>query len=86
MGQLQTNYTGSDHPKFSGSIGIQAHATARLNTIVSDPFSFDTDLDPALYVEYRSGSRVLMTKDWKQLSAEIFILFVLDQKLQFTYP
>jgi hypothetical protein len=36
---------------------------------VADPYSFDTDPDPASYVEYRSrsGSKVLMTKYWKKI-------------------
>jgi hypothetical protein len=38
--------------------------------------------------EYRSGSgsRVLMTKNWKKFTAEIFFIYFVDQKLQFTYP
>ncbi len=44
--------------------------------LVADPHSFhlDPDPDPALKAEYRSGSRVLMTKKFKK------------KKLQFTYP
>ncbi len=40
---------------------------------VSDPYSFDTDPDPAFEAEYRfgSGSRVLITKKWrKKFTAE----------------
>jgi hypothetical protein len=37
---------------------------------VSDPNSFDTDPDPAFYAEYRSGSRVFMTKNLKKITAE----------------
>jgi hypothetical protein len=35
---------------------------------VSDPYSFDTDPDPAFEAEYRfgSGSRVLITKKWEK--------------------
>jgi hypothetical protein len=33
-----------------------------------------------------SGYRVLMTKNWKKFSAEIFLKIFLNQKLQFTNP
>jgi hypothetical protein len=35
---------------------------------VSDPYSFDLDPDPAFDSEYRfgSGSRVLLTKNWRK--------------------
>jgi hypothetical protein len=51
---------------------------------VSDPYSFDPDLDPAFEAEYRSESRVLMTKNLKKITAEKKYFF--DKKLQFTYP
>jgi len=41
----------------------------------------NTDPDPIQY-----GSRALMTKNFKKITAENFFLFFLDQKLQFTYP
>jgi hypothetical protein len=41
----------------------------------------DTDPDPIQY-----GSRALMTKNLKTITAEIFFIFFLYQKLQFTYP
>jgi hypothetical protein len=34
----------------------------------------------------QSGSRALMTKNWKKITAEKKIKFFFDQKLQFTYP
>jgi hypothetical protein len=36
--------------------------------MVADPYSysFDTDPDPAFSAEYRTGSRVFMTKNWKK--------------------
>ncbi len=39
---------------------------------VSEAYSFNTDPDPAFYAEYRSGSgsRVIMTKNWKNLQLE----------------
>jgi hypothetical protein len=39
---------------------------------VSDPYSLDTDLDPAFKAEYQSGSRVLMTK---KFTAEKKLIF-----------
>jgi hypothetical protein len=43
-------------------------------TRVADPYSFDTDPDPAFKAEYRSGSNpesgVLMTKNCKKFAAE----------------
>jgi hypothetical protein len=39
----------------------------------------DPDTDPIQY-----GSRALMTKNWKKITAENFIYFLI--KLQFTYP
>ncbi len=36
----------------------------------SEPYSFDTDPDPAFWAEYRSGSSVLMTKNKKKCKAE----------------
>ncbi len=44
--------------------------SAVVPTRVSVPCSFYTDPDPAVYAEYRSGSRVLMTKKWKKFTAE----------------
>jgi hypothetical protein len=44
---------------------------------VSDPYSFDTVPDPAFLAEYRSGSRVLMTKIGKKLQLkQIKVFFV----------
>ena len=43
----------------------------------------DTDPDPDP-IQY--GSRALMTKNLKKITAENFFLFFLYQKLQFTYP
>jgi len=37
-----------------------------------------------LRIQY--GSRALMTKNWKKITAENFLKFFFDQKLQFTYP
>ncbi len=45
----------------------------------------DTDPDPDP-IRIQSGSRALMTKNWKKVTAEKKIKFVFDQKLQFTYP
>jgi hypothetical protein len=42
---------------------------------VSNPYSFYTDPDPAFQAEYRSGSRVLMTKNLKKFTAEKIIFF-----------
>jgi hypothetical protein len=53
---------------------------------VSDPHSFDPDPDPAFEAGYQSGSRALMTKIEKKITAEKKIYFFFDQKLQFTYP
>ncbi len=36
-------------------------------TSVSDPNLFGTDPDQAFYAEYRSGSRVLMTKNLRKI-------------------
>ncbi len=43
----------------------------------------NTDPDP---IRIQSGSRALMTKNWKKITAEKKFKFVFDQKLQFTYP
>jgi hypothetical protein len=43
----------------------------------------DTDPDPDP-IQY--GSRALMTKNLKKITAENFFIFFLYQKLQFTYP
>ncbi len=56
----------------------------RTGTRVADPYSFDTDPDPVFYAEYRSGSRVLMTKNWKKFTAEKKIYFLFYQTLQLT--
>ena len=37
-------------------------------------------------IRIQYGSRVLMTKNWKKITAEIFLKFFFDQKLLFTYP
>ncbi len=37
-------------------------------------------------IRIQSGSRALMTKNWKKMTAEKKIKFFFDQKLQFTYP
>jgi hypothetical protein len=64
----------------------------RVNCRVVDPYSFfpDPDLDPEFDVgdQYGSGSgsRALMTKNLKKITAENFYIFFFDQKLQFTYP
>jgi hypothetical protein len=41
-----------------------------IKTSVSDPDSLRPDPDPAFFAEYRSGSRVLMTKTLKKFTAE----------------
>ncbi len=38
----------------------------------SDPYSFDPDPDPVFEAGDQSGSRALMTKNWKKITAEIF--------------
>ena len=43
----------------------------------------NTDPDP---IRIQSGSRALMTKNGKKITAEKKIKFFFDQKLQFTYP
>jgi hypothetical protein len=53
---------------------------------VVDPYSFFPDQDPEFDVGDQYGSRALMTKNLKKITAENFILFFFDQKLQFTYP
>ncbi len=57
-------------------------------TSVVDPYSFFTDLDPdpEFAVGDQYGSRALMTKNWKKITAKKKIKFFFDQKLQFTYP
>ncbi len=44
---------------------------------VSDPYSFYTDPDPAFWAEYQSGSgsRVLMTKNWKNTAGKSLFNF-----------
>jgi hypothetical protein len=42
-------------------------------TSVLDRNSFDTDTDPAFHAEYRTGSRVLMTKNLKKIYCGIFL-------------
>jgi hypothetical protein len=51
-----------------------------------DPNSFFPDPDPEFDVGDQYGSRALMTKNWKKITAEIFLICFFDQKLQFTYP
>jgi hypothetical protein len=53
-----------------------------------DPYSFFSDLDPdpELDVGGQYGSRALITKNLKKITAENFFLIFFDQKLQFTYP
>jgi hypothetical protein len=63
---------------------------------VVDPYSFFLDPDPEFDVgdQYESGfririqygSRALMTKNLKKITAENFFIIFFDQKLQFTYP
>ncbi len=46
----------------------------------------DTDPDPdPIRIRIQSGSRALMTKYWKKITAEKNIYFFFDQKLQFTF-
>ncbi len=67
---------------------IYAHNCLHVLYRVVDPYSFFTDPDPELDVggQYGSGSRSLITKNWKKITAENFFVFFFDQKLQFTYP
>ncbi len=70
----------------------------RVSTSVVDPYSFfpgpDPDPEFAVGDQYGSGfririqygSRALMTKSWKKITAEKKRKFFFDQKLQFTYP
>ncbi len=37
-------------------------------------------------IRIQYGSKALMTKNWKKITAENFLKFFFDQKLQFTYP
>ncbi len=37
-------------------------------------------------IRIHCGSRALMTKNWKKITAENFFIFFFDQKLPFTYP
>ncbi len=59
---------------------------------VSDPYSFFTDPDPEVEAGdqygsgYGSGSRALMTKNLKKITAEKKNYFFFDQKLHITYP
>jgi hypothetical protein len=39
------------------------------------PYKMKTDPDPAFFAEHRSGSRVLMTKNWKNLQLEFLRYF-----------
>ncbi len=39
-----------------------------------------------LRIRIQSGSRALMTKNWKKITAEKKFTFFFDQKLQFTFP
>jgi hypothetical protein len=75
---------------------LERHQSALMSgeTRVVDPYSFFTDPDPELDVgcQYGSGSkseygsRALMTKNLKKITAENFFKIFFDQKLQFTYP
>ncbi len=64
----------------------------KIKSRVSDPYSFFTDPDPEPedpdggQYGSGSGSRALMTKNGKKITAEKKIKFFFDQKLQFTYP
>ncbi len=49
---------------------LKINSASRLGHTVSDPYSFDQDPDPALEAGDHSGSRALMTKNWKKLTAE----------------
>jgi hypothetical protein len=67
---------------------------------VVDPYSFFPDPDPEfpvgdqygfgsgfrIRIQIQYGSRALMTKNWKKITAENFFIIFFDQKLQFTYP
>jgi hypothetical protein len=58
---------------------------------VADPHSFHPDPDPAFEAEYRSASRSnpdpgINDRKLKRLQLKNFFIFLLDQKLQFTYP
>ncbi len=53
---------------------------------VVDPYSFFPDPDPEFDVGDQYGSRALMTKNWKKITAEKKSKFFFDQKLQYTYP
>ena len=67
---------------------------------VVDPYSFFPDQDPdpefdvgdqygsgfRIRIRIQYGSRALMTKNWKKITAEKKSKFFFDQKLQFTYP
>ncbi len=63
-------------------------------TSVSDPYSFFPDPDPEveagdqirIRIRIQSGSRALMTKNWKKITAGKKIKFFFDEKVQFIYP
>jgi hypothetical protein len=46
---------------------------------VSDPYSFFPDPDPAFEAGDQSGSRALMTKNWKKITAEKKLNFFLSK-------
>jgi hypothetical protein len=69
--------------------GFISHGSPTLvKSSVSDPDSLIPDPDPACYVEYRSWSRVLMTRNSrrKKHNRKFCYIFFFDQKLQFTHP
>ncbi len=41
-----------------------------VNARVADPHSFYPDPASSFYAEYQCGSRALMTKNWKKITAE----------------
>jgi hypothetical protein len=55
---------------------------------VSDPYSFFTDPDPEDPDggQYGSGSRALMTKNWKKITAEKKIKFFLIKNFNLPIP
>ncbi len=59
---------------------------------VSDPYSFFSGSGSSvggwrpIRIRIQSGSRALMTKNWKKITAEKKIKIFLNLKLQFTYP
>jgi hypothetical protein len=55
---------------------------------VSDPYSFDTNPDPALKAEYRSGSRVLTSKNLKKFTADknLIVFYIKNYNLPIPRP